>query len=585
MKPALRHRIARGFSRSKRTGLAVSCHEVSRKLHAISRDTERDFLAVGQRLEELVVHARTAAQTIGELLSERGIENGNEFSRALDAVLSWAESSRTAGCVRREALEELATEVLAARAPLKELRAASRMLGVTAVITRIESARLGDHATGFVALGDEVARLAVNIEQKCGSVLTGVEGLHRLIISTGTRVLTAEQQQSRDLRTLVDTCRAGLASLQSEQERFCAASLEAQRGYESILAGAGRMVSALQFHDSARQRLEHIEEALTGLAAGLESGDAENFGGLLELQSAQLEETQRAFSDSMARIRRDLQAMQATCADLVAKTRGLLPDHTSTADERGFSADTGFRAVAIAMQQWNDARSSVMSATTEVGEGCARIAAFVGDIRDVGMRLLRLALNAEVEAVRLADSGAVMEAVASGIRSVTQQASAHAQRAGDALLRAEEAVAALARDLNGVRSADDGAASETSGRVKRLGAELERRSAETCGLLVSIVKDGEALDARMSELRAGITADRAMDDAAHFCLHSLEKMSSSLSSSRTFAKGREFGRAAGSYTMQREREVHALVTGSKLPIPRNATGVATTEWGANVELF
>ena len=58
--PALFH----GLSRTKRKALADSCREVSRALRDVSRETERDFLDVGGKLQMIVTHGQPVCPEI-----------------------------------------------------------------------------------------------------------------------------------------------------------------------------------------------------------------------------------------------------------------------------------------------------------------------------------------------------------------------------------------------------------------------------------------------------------------------------------------------------------------------------------------
>ena len=409
-------------------------------------------------------------------------------------------------------LSNLAPVVAAVRAPVEQLRGAARMLRVSGIVTRVESARLGEHAAGFVSLADEVARLADDIESRSDSVLTAVEGLRGLIERTGQTVLVSERQQNADLLTLLAECRAALDQLHSAQERLCTVSLRAQQGYESIVSDVGQMVMALQFHDSTRQRLEHVDEALSSLCDQLETpgADAGMVAAMAQLQAAQIQEAGSAFIDSVAKVRAELQAIQAASTDLVRAARELSGSNTGT---RSAKQGGHFSAVAVTIGEWSESRRSLAMAAEEV----SAVVGGSGPLWEKSRRwtrLLRLALNAQVEAVRLAESGAVMEAVAEGIRGVSQIASEHAHRAGEALLEAESGVAGFARELGGADGSAHGKAEEAATRIARLGRRMEESIADAGKLLREVVVQGEDLSLQIADLTASLTADSLMESVA-----------------------------------------------------------------------
>jgi len=581
--PALFHRL----SRKKRDALAGSFRKVSSELRDVARQTERDFLDVGGKLQMIVTHARAESETLSSIMESLAGEEGRNLSMALDEVISWASGVRDTGG-RGGTLTDLGPVVVAVRAPLEQMRGAARMLRVTGVVTRVESARLGSHASGFVSVADEVARLAADIEGKSDSVLGAVEGLRLLIERTGETVLVAERRQNRDLMQLLTECRVALEELHGRQEQFCAVSMRARAGYERIVDGVGRVVMALQFHDSTRQRLEHVDEALTALATKLElpGSDLGDLAAAVELQAAQVEEARRAFLDSLAKIRADLQAMQLASTELACAARELV-----AADASGDAESTSgrhFSAVVNTIGEWTESRRLLAAAAGEVAGGCGRVGGFVNDIQAVGTRLLRLALNAQVEAVRLADSGAVMEAVAEGIRGVSHDASGHAQKAGLALVDAEAGVAALAQSLGADAGSAGGRAQAAAACIRTTGAKMEAGAAQTTLLLSTIVDRGEEISTQIASLIAGLTADVLMDRVTGSCLEILTTISRT-SGSRLrrspHPDGTDLMAAAEMYTMQHEREVHAALTGVDVACPPEAGPGPDSSLGSDVEIF
>lgn len=569
-------------SRHHAARIAAACRAAARALGEGTGETERDFLAVGGKLEAIVIHARSAADAISGPLAALGDASGEAMAGALDEIESWA---RGLGDTRGQAagLSGLEPVVAAVRTPLEQLSGAARMLRVTGIVTRVESARLGGHATGFLALADDVGALAADIEERSSVVQVAVEDLRRLLAGTRESVTASEGRQHHNLLRLLEECRAALEDLGRGQERVRAVSARARDGYGRMVEEVGRIVVALQFHDSTRQRLEHVSEALSGLAGHLESGGGtDGAAALVRLQSAQVAEARRAFVQSVGEIRRDLEEVQETTAELVRAAGEL------GGGEGGPSAAGHAAAAAGSIAGWIEMRRSLGAAAEQVAAGCARIGGFVEEIRGVGMRLLRLALNAEVEAVRLADSGAVMEAVAEGIRGVSQEASGHAEQAGEALSRAEAGVAGFARGLDGDGGQDTGRAREAEARLRQVCAELDERAAAARQLLAAMAGRGAELSGEISALAAGLTADEQMEQACAACLAALAEAARAAEDAPGDDAGKpadSLASVAGLYTMQHEREVHATVAGTSPPPAAGEAEACASALGDNVELF
>ncbi len=573
--------FATGLLSRRHSGrIAAGCRAAARALREGMAGTESDFLAVGGKLEAIVAHARSAAAAIDGPLGTLGGAGGEAMAGALDEVESWARSLGEGG-TRAGELRNLDPVVAAVREPLGQLRGAARMLRVTGIVTRVESARLGGAAAGFLALADDVAGLAADIEQKSAQVQTAVDELRGLLADAGKNVAATEGRQHHDLIRLLEACRAGLGDLDGEQERVRAVSSQARAEYGRIVEEVGRIVVALQFHDSTRQRLEHAGEALIGLAERLDAGGGTGGAAtLVRLQSAQIGEARRTFVETVGGIRRDLEAVQSASAELV-RTAGELGNGDS-----GTKAAQHVWAAVSSIGDWIETRRALAAAANEVAAGCARTSEYVDEIRDLGIRLLRLALNAEVEAVRLADSGAVMEAVAEGIRGVSQEASRQAEEAGRALSAAETAVAGFTGGLDG-GGAETARARQAEARLQQVCAELDARTDGAQQLLSAMSGQGAALSREIAALAAGLTADEQMERA---CAAGLEPLGEAV---RLAGDGvpdggggseRALASVAELYTMQHEREIHAAVAGAALP---EAGAALDGESGlsGNVELF
>jgi hypothetical protein len=214
------------------------------------------------------------------------------------------------------------------------------------------------------------------------------------------------------------------------------------------------------------------------------------------------------------------------------------------------------------------------------------MSAFVAEIETVGERVLRLALNAEIQAVHLAGTGVVMEAVAEGIRSTAENASESAQAAGQALRKIEYA----ARDKNPATSGCWGAYGEEGGpkqlaaRIRRLASELKSEDVKRMETLSSIAASAGDLCGEISELQQSITAGLVFDQGVGACLHALRGLASSVPTRNAKARMDTVVHAAGRYTMRAEREAHNDFVGAI------DSGIASqpqhaSEFGENVELF
>ena len=575
--------LGRRLSASRRTEIAGILRAVGRKLSELAQFTERDFLAVGGELESIVTRAGEAVAALAGVAEAVGGERGLALAGALDEVAAWTgQAARCAQC--DPLLAHLIGVVRAVGTPLRDLQQAVRTLRVMGVVARVETARLGDRAAGFQALAGEIGDLAAGVEEKAEAILSAIEGLCKLLDQTRRTVAEQERRQQGDLLRLVEACAAGLRDLGTRRERVRKDSQGVETGYREVMRRVGGVVLGVQIHDSTRQRFEHVQEALTRLAADFASGAgaAEALMGVA-LQEAQLREAREAFLTAVASIKTELEAIEESFAGLAWTARALADGESGSAVEFDREIERHAAGIRQAIEEWVASRRELGDAADEVNRACARMSGFVAEIESVGERMLRLALNAEIQAVHLAASGVVMEAVAEGIRGVSQQASSRAAAAGGSLREVGRAAGRLSTVVG--TGMEGPRAGELASRTCRLAGEVCAASAESRRLLHSLAAHGDALAGDIQALRSGVDVDRVLADISADCLGALAKIDAPVRAGELAERRSALRRTEGSYTMHAERHVHDAFTGAGAIRAAAPVSEVVSEFGVNVELF
>jgi hypothetical protein len=577
------------LDRAGRADAASRLRAVNLRLGELMQSTEHDFLAVGGALDHISAGVRKQLETLQQFSQTPDGGEGKLLSGTLDEAVHWA-GSRRQDSGWAGALGELLPLAEAIRSPLLDLGKTTRALRVMGVVARVEAARLGTRAAGFEALAEELGSLAGGVERRADAISEGVADLGAVLRGARSAMERLECRQREDLRRLLAESAAGLNEVRAGHERAAEVSAAASAGYGKVTDGVGEIFTALQFHDSTRQRLEHVQSALALLAAeiggrrGIEPQVAVRS---LELQVAQLHESRRSFLDSVGKVKADLDGLSELARRFAGSARGLSETLEAHARAGALSARGRCEGVAEAIAEWIGSRKDLLGTAARVGESCARISAFTCEIEAVGVRMLWLALNAEVQAVALLESGTVMESVAECIRGVSQQAAANAARVAEGLQRMHAAVAGLTGRLRADGNGTVREAESVEANVRELARRLDAAGAGHTALLTAIAEGGELLATEIADLSGGITADQGMDGAAEECLAAL----GGVAALARQAAGRRSGEAAPlvsareRYTMHAERAVHDSFAGRTESAPPPAAAGSGSELGGNVELF
>ena len=564
----------RRFRRDRRPAELLEI--LSARLRDVANSTERDFLNVGGQLERIMSRARDEAKSIADVLDTTREQCQPAIIRALDQLRSWAR--READRTRTETLLAVLQPIVeAAHNPLNALEETVRQLRVLGYTTRIECAWLGDRACGFEALAEEMTSLRLGIEEKSAALAEARHALSDLLARARRTAAVEEQAQHDQLIRLTAESAAGLEQIREEGQRVSVASSQVRGGYEKIAGDVAEMVASLQCHDNFRQRIEHVVGNLSQVT-NLQTSDAR----IVQLQQAQLRNARSALVDSVNDIRTRLSGICDTLGDYLRLSSEI------AGAGRMQATDPRIASVIETIAKLTDSRRILSLAAAEVQSACIRMSGFIADIENLGERLIRLGLNAEIRAVQLDRCGAVMETVATHIRRIAQQASESAKATGAALRELAGPARTLADALNedSARTADD--PGQMAAALHRIAADSQAADAENRRALAAIASGAETLSRDVRAILSGISADHLAEDAVSASLDTLDHIAIYLDSAgqaqrRTIDSGM-IEKAAAIYTMHAERQAHCDFEGTATCTEPIASQ-AGSEFGANVELF
>ncbi len=584
--------------REHRGQLAGRLRSTGGELARLSRDTERDFLSVGTKLEQIATSARAEAEALVQITTSFGGDREQSLNQLLHDVGTWA-ATAAQGNNFANLFDELIPVVRSVADPVRDLKAALRKLRVVGIMTRIESARLDSLAGEFEGLAEEVVLLTGNVEEKSDTILASVDDLCGRLRQTHSAVAGPEARQREDLVHLVAACSDGIDDLRSTELQMREVSAQAHTAYTQMVARTGEIVMSLQLHDASRQRMEHIAVALQSLADDLAARSPQalpaDAAGTIELQVAQLSDTRDNFMRAVHGIRLELDCLHFSVAAFGTSARTLASDAAQDQPAVARSVSDDLQAVSVALEDWISSRAALSQAAGEADRACARMNGFVQEIEVVGLQMLRLALNAQIHAVRLDESGSMMEAVAGGIGGVSQEASQGAANAARALREVQAAAAGLAQTMAdaGQRTAETAAAALRD-RIASAVAEIGAARQESNRIVQSLIRGAGELAGEIHSLRRSLTADALMERGAGRVLDSLSEVLAGTGASgaeTSAARSRYASQLAGDlYTMDAERSVERTLSGAPSSATLSAASPAavaepSSEFGDNIELF
>jgi hypothetical protein len=582
------------------SGWRTALEQVAKDLENLNRSTERDFLAVGEKLIEFRLAARRVASemtALTELISGEQGRNAShaltrmlEHSRAMDARIE--RSGQALGQVH-----DLSCRIRLAFAGLHNTVSVFRAL---CTLTQIETSRLGSTGADFGDLAAEVRPLSESIQSSGEGVL---EASCRLEEGIQTAMRSGSELRARQLKELPALIAAVIDSLHSlDERRQRAAELSARQAaqYEAVCGAVDDVVKSVQFHDITRQQVEHVVHALGQLRSAGESGRGSRGSlppgarAVLALESSQLSGAAGIFASSLESMERDLESIAVRVQNMAEASRALMGISAGDQDSFFLRLEGHFTAILKMLGTCTTAQAEMGSTAANLAETIGGMRQSVGEIRRIEIRIRRIATNATIRATHIGAAGDALNVIAEVMQGLALDSNSNTEDVAGALDAMSEAASRVSGGGGEAAGAESGTG-EVTGGMRHAVAELHSSSESSFSRVNQIAALGARLAGDAGAVRGGLTAGSLFAQVVFRARGELDRIGAQAGggprSGAEAAPAHQLEGLARHYTMQRERDVHESMTrGSALPAalaPATAQPVAFEDGnlGDNVELF
>ncbi len=268
-----------------RSGFASAIGGVTQELETLNRSTERDFLAVGEKLREFRAAARQIQSDMAAVTELISGEQGRNASQALAQMLERSKDMDTRIENSGQALtgvSELSVQLRRAFSGLPNMVSVFRAL---CTLTRIETSRLGSTGADLGHLAAEIIPLSESIQASGKGVMESSFQLDQKVQSALQRGAELRITQLKEMPALIASVLDSLRLFEERRHLALESSERQAAQYAEVCAAIDDLVGSIQFHDITRQQVEHVIEALRHVRASSGSPDIR---AILALQSSQL---------------------------------------------------------------------------------------------------------------------------------------------------------------------------------------------------------------------------------------------------------------------------------------------------------
>jgi hypothetical protein len=569
---ALHQRLIFWGRRSNRleTSWASTIDQAIEDLRTLNVATEADFLTVGGKLMEFRVAARQISSDMTALVEVVSAEGGQD--RALASMLEDSthrnarieESGKALAEVR-----DLSRKILLAFSQLRDTVSTFRAL---CILTRIETSRLGAASLAFAHLADEVKPLSERIHASGEVIWEASAQLQESVEAALKRCSSLQAQQLEELPPLIAGVTGALGVLEEHRESAYRTSADQAAQYREMGEAIEQLVNSLQIHDSTRQQLEHVAQALEEIKPRFSNTGRTR--AILSLQSRQLLSAGQAFSASIDRIGNELEAISTHTREIAEASRGLI---VSSSDDSGSfleQMEGCFQAILDGGAAFNRERLEMQCTAAGVELTIARMRSAAVEIRQIEIQIQRIAINAGLGAIHIGPSGQALSLIADVMQNLARDSNSNT----------EDVVAAL-DDMSGAISRVSGAAVDASstGETDAPGAmeamraalsDLHRAGQTSFNSVHQITDAGVRLSELIATLRAGFSAGLLFAEVVDRVRSEIDGIAEECLPGRAHndeaVHAQDLEMMVARYTMQRERDVHNMVINGVAPDSNSA---------------
>ena len=469
-------------------------------------------------------------------------------------------------------LARLVELVASAQRPVEDLRRSIRMMGILSINARVVSASVRGLENSDVFTSD-IATLSSSAFETIGLFSQVYETLARQVREAAATRARFEQRHSSSLDDLARKIAQSVAEVTAQRQRSAAESSETARVTRSINQGVMTAVMALQVGDATRQRVEHIEHALT-MASELapETGVA-----IAALSAAQLNDTIATLDAEVAEAQRALGTLADDAQSITVRSQQVYGEGGTGGSALSLLSEQTRLAVMV-LRDCEAERQKLGEVTSAVEATVKQMIGHVEAVQEIEANMRLVSLNAAIRCAQLGTEGAALNVIARQLRDLTGETVEAADAAADRLRETAELALAFSA----------AAGDETLNQVAR----LEQQALDGLGLMESIetrirtalVVLGQAAPKVASLLSAAISdfsdhgaiAEALADVEIQLTEQGQNAASSALPGTEL---ADTLARVRRTYTMEGERRIHDGMWGRPEPVVATATAAVAEDDG------
>jgi len=413
--------------------LAANLEAEKKALEAFTAATEDEFLTLGSLLRRITKLARDIRARSDEVITAAAGHTEDAAIQFAFQLLKKAEDLVRASREQHANVTNVFGKIHADLGRIaREREALMRTLSPLAPTTtqfRIQACAFDESTRArFFVLAESISEIVRDVQLAVGRRFEELEQTGKASGELVANLTMRVAEQNRETERMLDDTRSHLSTLNAALRCSEAAAESISQSGAKIAGGVANAIVALQCQDMARQKFQHIGNAMDEMIGHLAAGMSEGFQGAAERDAqrflgdagrVQLSQVRNVFSqldEAAGQLSRGLEEVEAESGQFAASARQA---GNATLDGRvtGQAIESIHAVLAVI--------ESAVAGIAGVLELVARLRSTFNDctaqILGLALSLRRVALNAQIFAAHV-DGGTALEVVARNTRIIADEA-------------------------------------------------------------------------------------------------------------------------------------------------------------------
>ncbi len=414
------------------------------KLIKLSGNTEEEFLSLGVKLQDISSKAKSLPERlvhIAELIKGGGEHNFFDQSKYVSekslTILKMFDAETKEIILKINSIVEQIKKFSKNKNDFKIISRTLRVLGINIKIQGVQI--IGDE-NNSIGLADEVSGLSIKTDVIVDKLFDELGKADVSVLLIADRINRHLQKNSRQIKQAEKRINNVLGRLKEMFDLSAGLLTNITSCSSEISKRVGEIVMSMQFHDISRQKIEHVSEALEDICKKLEedtksgNGDESSLPAyILKIAAVQISQLDFVTHEMETAEKKMVEGLEDIALNTKKQSEELIKATGVQEKESDNSVVIKFRdeitTIISALTKNAENNNYIQEEVKGVSKTAKAIFFFIGNVEEIAEKIKLLALNAQIEAARIGESGLALSILAREVRDV----SAHSNRVVDTI--------------------------------------------------------------------------------------------------------------------------------------------------------